>query len=123
MRVTRSPINSGPRRFMGGAVRSTKSTAPSLRTLRVSKTMASSRLSSFIAFDIFQSPAEYQIARRPPTPLPQSYECRADFGREQFRLFLTGEAAPLPTSLKRMRVEHKREGESIRLWYRSLPWC
>src|SRR4029453_2516290 len=39
MRETRSRTISGPRRFMGGAAISAKRTAPSLRTLSVSKTM------------------------------------------------------------------------------------
>src|SRR5499427_10099143 len=39
MRETRSRTNSGPRRFMGGAAISANRTAPSLRTVSVSKTM------------------------------------------------------------------------------------
>src|SRR5215467_13695353 len=39
MRETRSRTSSGPRRFMGGAAISVNRTAPSLRTVSVSKTM------------------------------------------------------------------------------------
>src|SRR5215470_5018091 len=39
MRETRSRTSSGPRRFMGGAAISANRTAPSLRTVSVSKTM------------------------------------------------------------------------------------
>src|SRR6185503_18836831 len=37
MRVTRSRTSSGPKRFMGGAAMSAKSTGPSLRTTSVSR--------------------------------------------------------------------------------------
>src|SRR6267142_142479 len=41
MRDTRSRTSSGPRRFMGGAAISANRTAPSLRTVSVSKTIGS----------------------------------------------------------------------------------
>src|SRR5215467_4260074 len=40
MRETRSRTSAGPRRFMGGEAMSAYRTAPSLRTLRVSKTLS-----------------------------------------------------------------------------------
>src|ERR1044071_495648 len=50
MRETRSRTSSGPSRFMGGAAISANSTAPSLRTLSVSKTMEGS-LAAALAVD------------------------------------------------------------------------
>src|SRR5262249_50645482 len=44
MRVTRSRTSAGPRRFIGGAAISANRTAPSLRTLSVSKSIAISFL-------------------------------------------------------------------------------
>src|SRR5712692_5666190 len=47
MRETRSRTNSGPRRFMGGAAISAKSTAPSFCALSVSNTNFANIVTSF----------------------------------------------------------------------------
>src|SRR5256885_7033849 len=69
MRETRSRTSSGPSRFMGGAAISANRTAPSLRTVSVSKTTVSPRPSSLISSDIF--PLSY-----PSHPRSESFSQR-----------------------------------------------
>src|SRR5215472_11912391 len=115
MRETRSRTSAGPRRFMGGEAMSAYRTAPSLRTLRVSKTLSPAGA----AFTCDGSGLVGPEAATGPAAVPLRSRCRGSMSSVSLTVAMPASNAEKIASTEKQAARALRapRGPSISAWF------